>query len=246
MMANLWPLVGVAFLGWSAFEIVFLYWCENVILGGINVLKMIAASPRSDEMDDATVSAMALHSEKRAGRPLTSEELQKLRAQMQKPALIHGMKLFLVPFFCAHYGGFCAGHGVFIFALLGKGGLLGGGGSKQSNPFSLLENSVDEFSAPWFIVSLVVLAGSHLLSFVKNFILEGEYKRVAPPQLMAQPYGRIIVLHVAILVGGFVVAALRSPVWLLIPLVAGKTLLDLKLHLREHEKLTPAVHPAAA
>jgi hypothetical protein len=31
--ANLVPLGGVLFAGWSAFEVVFLYWLENLIIG---------------------------------------------------------------------------------------------------------------------------------------------------------------------------------------------------------------------
>src|SRR4051794_41692022 len=43
--ANALPLIGVLFLGWDTFSIVALYWSENVIIGGINVLKMIMSNP---------------------------------------------------------------------------------------------------------------------------------------------------------------------------------------------------------
>ncbi len=38
------------------------------------------------------------------------------------PTSPHALKLFLIPFFCVHYGGFCAGHGVFVFAFFGASG----------------------------------------------------------------------------------------------------------------------------
>jgi Family of unknown function (DUF6498) len=37
--ANVLPLVGVLLWGWSAFDIVALYWVENVIIGVITSLK---------------------------------------------------------------------------------------------------------------------------------------------------------------------------------------------------------------
>ncbi|MEM9017757.1 MAG: DUF6498-containing protein, partial [Verrucomicrobiota bacterium] len=41
--ANLIPLAGAIFWGWSIFDIVVLYWSENVIVGAINVLRMLFA-----------------------------------------------------------------------------------------------------------------------------------------------------------------------------------------------------------
>jgi hypothetical protein len=41
--ANLLPLAGVAFWGWRAQDVVFLYWIENVVIGVFNALRMLAA-----------------------------------------------------------------------------------------------------------------------------------------------------------------------------------------------------------
>jgi len=54
------------------------------------------------------------------------------------------------------------------------------------------------------------------------------------------------VLHIAIIAGGFFVMALGSPVPLLIVIVIGKIMLDIKMHLREHRKAKDVVQPAAA
>jgi hypothetical protein len=62
----------------------------------------------------------------------------------------------------------------------------------------------------------------------------GEFRRTNLVVLMFQPYGRVVVLHVAILFGGIVAQFLGSPVFLLLLLIGGKTLLDLGLHLAEH------------
>jgi hypothetical protein len=63
---------------------------------------------------------------------------------------------------------------------------------------------------------------------------------------MAQPYARVVVLHLAILFGGWIALALGSNVGVLMLLIAGKTVLDLSLHLRErmrNDKGEPAKLP---
>ncbi|MCG8451465.1 MAG: DUF6498-containing protein, partial [Pirellulales bacterium] len=84
--------------------------------------------------------------------------------------------------------------------------------------------------------AVAVLAGSHFVSFLVNYLVRGEYRRCTLATLMMQPYGRIVALHLAILLGAFATLALGSPVSVLIILIAGKTVLDLKLHLRERRK----------
>lgn len=39
--ANLIPLVGVFFFGWEVGPILLLYWSENLVVGGYNVLKVM-------------------------------------------------------------------------------------------------------------------------------------------------------------------------------------------------------------
>jgi hypothetical protein len=43
VIGNLIPAAGVAFLGWSASQILILYWMENVILGVLTIPRIIAA-----------------------------------------------------------------------------------------------------------------------------------------------------------------------------------------------------------
>jgi len=44
VLANLVPLGGVLFLDWRVFDILLLYWAENVVIGAINVLRMAVSS----------------------------------------------------------------------------------------------------------------------------------------------------------------------------------------------------------
>jgi hypothetical protein len=43
--ANLIPVGGVFVLGWGVFDVLLLYWTENVVIGFFNVLRMLMAQP---------------------------------------------------------------------------------------------------------------------------------------------------------------------------------------------------------
>jgi uncharacterized protein DUF6498 len=47
LLVNAVPLAGVLLWHWSVFAVVLLYWCENVIVGAFNVLRMLCAQPGS-------------------------------------------------------------------------------------------------------------------------------------------------------------------------------------------------------
>ena len=48
--------------------------------------------------------------------------------------------------------------------------------------------------------------------------------------------GKLFMMHIAIIAGGFALVALKSPVGLLLVLVVLKTFVDVKLHFYEHRK----------
>lgn len=146
-------------------------------------------------------------------------------------------KLFMIPFFCVHYGLFTFVHGIFVIALFG-GGMQSGMGFPNLQTFW---NVAAENHLGWAIFGLAVSRG---ISFVTNYLMNGEYRRASLPVLMQQPYGRIMVLHVAILGGGFLMLALHSPTLGLLLLCVLKTVLDLRGHLKERAKFS-AVAPAS-
>jgi hypothetical protein len=222
--ANVIPLLGVLLLGWSTFAIVVIYWAENVIIGAINVLKMLTCAPSPESLKYGGLTPEQLKGN-------SAEVMKLLEKQSESPLAHQFSKLFLIPFFTFHYGMFCFVHGVFVFALLGHDDGAGFGG-----PFTFAPHVIDRLRQDHLLWAVLALAASHLFSFFTNYIQGGEYRRVLLPQLMFQPYGRIIVLHVAILLGAFLLMAVGSPVFLLIMLIAGKTLLDIGLHLAERAK----------
>lgn len=219
--ANALPLFGVLFLGWDTFSIVLLYWSENVVIGAINVLKMLTCAP-----DLTTIYATQFGTNCKTDGDLAEKYASTARrVQFGNQAT----KLFMIPFFIFHYGMFCLVHGIFVFVLFGHDQMFGG---PLDLGRSFWQIAIDE-KLLW---CLAAIAGSHLFSFFVNYIGQGEYRRTTVPLLMAQPYGRIVVLHIAIIFGAFVSMALGSNVGILIILIVGKTLMDLALHLRERER----------
>ena len=138
-------------------------------------------------------------------------------------------KLFLIPFFTVHYGMFTLVHGVFVM------GLFGGAFRSGAPPpdAALVCQVVREHKLQWAVAGLAL---SHAVSFAWNYIARGEYRRAGLADLMRQPYGRVVVLHLTVLGGAALLMALRSPMGGLVLLVLLKIALDLRAHLRERRR----------
>jgi hypothetical protein len=162
-----------------------------------------------------------------------------LRMLVKSPLGGLGMGLF----FTIHYGGFCAVHGLFILVL--AGGVEMDPVPAEPWPLFLvfpqmLINVVRQVLAiapPEWLYAFAALVVSHGISFIMNFLLGAERDRLKLKQLMAAPYARIFVLHIAIIAGGMAVMALGQPLFMLVVLVLLKIGMDVALHLREHRKL---------
>ena len=152
-------------------------------------------------------------------------------------------KLFYIPFFCIHYGGFCAVHGVFLstFFKIGAGASVLNTETTWWGPLIFLQLLYAVVSNLWvsrppeMIWAVIGLFISHGVSFVENFLLGGEYAASRLDKLMHQPYRRIIVMHIAILAGGVFIMKFDSPLILMVLLVLLKIAFDLQLHRKSHE-----------
>ncbi len=142
-------------------------------------------------------------------------------------------KLFLVPFFMVHFGGFTFVHGALVLALFGPNG------TPAFDLLSAVPAAVRANQLGWGVLSLVL---SHGVSFYWNYIRNGEFQRASLQALMMQPYSRVFVLHFTVLFGGWIVMLLGSPTLALVLLVAFKTAADLRGHQAERKKFaaTPA------
>jgi hypothetical protein len=262
VIANAIPIIGVLFFGWSLITILVLYWLENGIVGFWNVPKIALAQgsivPRLPDMPASAARAATLDDEQAASLEEAWRRAQELQAQGltasgSTPVMA---RLQLVPraglsiFFLVHYGLFWLGHGFFVFALpMFSGMATGSFGSGACD--SPIFPEPGEFPMPigdagtcggafgevaWgsVLIGAAALFLSHGASFLLNYVGNGEYQRTSAPRQMSSAYGRVIVLHLTILFGGFVVAFLGAPIGLLLVLVVLKTALDLGLHRREH------------
>ncbi len=159
--------------------------------------------------------------------------------------------LFSGAFFCIHYGGFCAVHGLFILTLLIDPEAKVMGETTWPFVFVFVELLVDvvtqvlTYAPPAWIIVLAGLMLSHGVSFVVNFLLGGERYTANTGSLMSEPYGRIVVMHLAVIAGGMATMALGEPLAMLLVLVLLKLAVDIGLHIREHRKIAARQVPAA-
>lgn len=191
---------GVLGLGWSVFTVMALFWFENVVIGGFNVLRMLVSGARMG--GSGIVGALAM-----------------------------------AAFFTVHYGMFTAVHGVFVVMLFGMpemgrqamdGGFYG--------PLGTMVQTLFGDGEGWLAIAAIVTV--HAVSFVQWAIATRELPTPLK-DLMAAPYGRIVVLHITLIAGGFLIMALRAPelgVLLLVALKLGYDLISLRREPRRQEE----------
>ncbi len=131
--------------------------------------------------------------------------------------------LFIGPFFLGHFGGFMIVHLLFIY-----GFFIEGAGAGSAIPLSQV---AADFVILW--PALAALFMSHALSFYLNFIGRREYAGRQIARQMGEPYKRIMVMHVTIIFGGFLVMALDSTLPALMLLIVLKIAADVRAHVRE-------------
>jgi len=207
ILANLTPIVGVIFFHWSIFNIFFLYWLENLIVVFYSLLKMAVA-----------------------GKYL-------------------GIALGLFMIF--YTGGFMLFFLILILVIFGLPSVQDFHGLRDIYPdikpyFSIVA---------WPFISLFI---SHGYSFVTNFLGKKEYAKVnmddfkkaqinakRPVDLdsfkvgkyLSIPFGRILILLITVLCGGFIVLIFKARIIGLILLVLIKIILDIYRHNRHHAKI---------
>tara|TARA_R110002049_G_scaffold252264_2_gene427433 strand:+ start:157265 stop:157870 length:606 start_codon:yes stop_codon:yes gene_type:complete len=132
-------------------------------------------------------------------------------------------RVFLTLFFSVHYGMFCFGHGTFVVDLFGD--------ELDSIPAALQLISHNGMQ-----LALIALMISHGFSFLQNYLIRGEFKKMSVSEVMFSPYRRIIVLHVFIIFGGMALQTFGVTQSGLILLAIVKIVADLIAHKIEHKK----------
>lgn len=145
-------------------------------------------------------------------------------------------KLFTVIFFSLHYGLFCLVHGTLLVELFDVPA-MGGQPVLLQGLFLPLEIALGLVLSTGLLWPLLAIAASHGFSYLANYLGDGEFRTVGVRQLMSQPYPRIMVLQLTLILGGMLLQWLDSPLPGLVLLLAIKIVLDLAAHRREHRLL---------
>ena len=143
-----------------------------------------------------------------------------------KMAVVGRWKAVLAaPFFVGHYGGFMAVHFVFVYSIF-VGGLSGATAQPALSALTAL------YKPLWLVAGALFV--SHAVSFALNFIGRGEYRGETVSALMMAPYRRIVVLHMTLIFGGWIVVFMQSSAPAVALLIGLKIITDLHAHTREH------------
>lgn len=154
-------------------------------------------------------------------------------------------------FFSFHYSFFCGGHGMFILAISG----LGSDGiddpmqnlwpADDSFPFLIpirmmlaILSWIAHTSPGMLGLPLLAFAISHGISAFSHHVILREDDGRDTEQIMWDPYRRIVLLHIALIFGGFVIVLSGGGgAWpILLLLIGFKTALDIHQHRRSHAK----------
>jgi len=136
----------------------------------------------------------------------------------------------VIPFFLMHYGMFCLVH--LVFTVLVGGGVFGGA------------DPADVFRSAWatrldFAWAVVAIAALHALDLFL-WMREEAWRYTDPQSQMAAPYGRVVVLHVTILGGAFLLAETGAPASAILLLAVLKTIYEVLSTARRERKIRDA------
>jgi hypothetical protein len=120
--------------------------------------------------------------------------------------------------FVGHYSAFWIAHGGFVVS------------------FPSMFPRMDWASPGIVAVAAVGLVAYHAASYRVDYVGERKYEHSGPVTLMIEPYRRVLVLHLTVLLAAFAVSAVGSPVGALAVMVLMKTVLDLRGHWKEHDR----------
>jgi hypothetical protein len=131
-----------------------------------------------------------------------------------------GNGVLLGAFFTLHYGLFCLAHAYVIVAIFG-------GGVDARHLFdpvaALIERVTAEPVGVAALLAIVVAAGIDAARWLAS---ADELERADPQRALFAPYGSVVVLHVVLLVGGFLLQILRAPAVAALLLVGAKLASD--------------------
>lgn len=228
ILVNVQVLFGVVFLNWDVFQMLFVYWLESAVIGFYTLLKIWKSKGELMLSTTGTNPAISGGDENAPeGSRITLSGAAARVGIIAGPEARKGARIFTAIFFIFHYGIFMVGHLMFLVMFFGTNG-----GANLPDMGNIVRGAA---------VPLAALFVSHGISFFMNFLGKGEYRTASPNMLALQPYRRIILMHVIIIFGAFILIELREPTLLWAFVVGLKTTFDYRAHLQERRRF--AVSP---
>ncbi|WP_169980063.1 DUF6498-containing protein [Tautonia rosea] len=243
LLENLAPMVGVLFLGWSVAPVMVVYWIENGLRGLETAARMLLA--RGPLVSTSVLPGLLRHrleslaSQGRAASSGADAPISPSEAHPDalNPSIGLAGRIGMVLFFLVHYGLFWAVHGVFVFVLFvnrGPEGAFGG--------FPGMGVGAGHSGLPTGQIALAgcLIAVTLAVSVLRDVFRNHSGEQASPIQFMVRAYGRVMLLHVVLIFGGFAIMALGSPTPALVLLIVLKTAAELIATRRLDAQARPA------
>ena len=199
--ANLVPLLLAALGYWGITEILTLYWAETAIVGVFAILRMLCASgpmPVKGKL-----------------KPLTFQMLKTGAAAKTLPRLLDVSgplgRLLLAIYFSLPFVIFMLLSGLLLYIFFY---LIGAYGAIPSI-----------MSLKW---GLLALAGSHAFRFIKDYLLNGEFRRTRPEDCYDAPIHRLAIMQLTLAGGAGAAHSFGNMAYVMCVFIIAKTALELR------------------
>ena len=205
--ANLLVALQVLRHDWGYYETILIFWCEALIIGAFNVLRLLTVGLFGERPLGETVSRYVEFS----------------------PGFRVLATAVGTAFFACKFGMFALGVGLLVLALPAFPAPPGSGGSRVFAGLTA--------AGPGVAAAVAGLVLSHGVSFVRNFVIGREYRRVTLLELIFLPYLRMGL--VAIVLAAGLVAIRLLPGWanatlFAVVMILAKLAADCVSHTVEH------------
>lgn len=130
-------------------------------------------------------------------------------------------RIFVLSFYLLFWLGFVVAHLLVILVLFHPGG-------PEAFEFpDRFEAFITMVFAEWMLLPAAILLLTYGWQFIRDWLLAAGWQRVSELRLLGGLLGRVIVIHIILVVGGYVVLTFGQPLILLFMLIAAKLGMDL-------------------
>ena len=216
IVANLFPLLYLFFTGWTAVDILLMYWIENVALCAVTVLKMATC----------TNTAIRARVQMEGLGPVARQSLMRVTSE-PNPLFL---RLWVGGIFVVVYGAACLIYGAIV---LGVAGRIAPG--VQAGLYHGASLGIEAAACgPACGHSCCSSGGVHR---------QGEYKTVTLETLFFIPFQRVILMVMVVNLGGIIALGAGNPGIALTLVILVKTALDVAAQKKERSRATRPPEP---